>query len=110
MIISWLSDLPAAFIFKLLSWKNHLVMIHVTLSYKNREFFQFEDTFLAQIAENTKKLLYALLEDIYDLLALENGHFRINLDNHPKIEVEGFSTDLRNQIERTLRGEYDYEY
>jgi hypothetical protein len=24
--------------------------------------------------------------------------------------VEGFSNDLRNQIERTLRGEYDYDY
>ncbi|HVI46186.1 MAG TPA: hypothetical protein VM802_15025 [Chitinophaga sp.] len=85
-------------------------MIHVTLSYKNQEFIHFEDTLLAQIAENTKRLLYALLEDIYDLLALEKGHFRINLDHQPKIEVEGFSTDLRNQIERTLRGEYDYDY
>ncbi|SKA42904.1 hypothetical protein SAMN04488128_10650 [Chitinophaga eiseniae] len=85
-------------------------MIQVTLSYKNREFFHFEDTFLAQIAENTRKLLYALLEDIYDLLALEKGRFRINLDHQPKIEVEGFSSDLRNQIERTLRGEYDYDY
>ncbi|NSL86607.1 hypothetical protein [Chitinophaga solisilvae] len=85
-------------------------MIEVALSYKNREFFQFEDTFLAQIAENTKKLLYALLEDIYDLLAVEKGYFRINLDHHPKIEVEGFSNDLRHQIERTLRGEYDYDY
>ncbi|MBV7529923.1 hypothetical protein SAMN05444266_103515 [Chitinophaga jiangningensis] len=85
-------------------------MIQVTLSYKNREFVQLEDSFLAQIAENTKKLLYALLEDIYDLLIQEKGHFRINLDNHPKIEVEGFSSGLQDQIERTLRGEYDYDY
>ncbi|NIG56212.1 hypothetical protein [Chitinophaga sp. Cy-1792] len=85
-------------------------MIQVALSYKNREFVQLEDTFLAQIAENTKKLLYALLEDIYDLLALEKGRFLINLDNHPKIEVEGFSSQLQDQIERTLRGEYDYDY
>ncbi len=85
-------------------------MIQLTLSYKNREFHQLEDSFLAQLAENTKKLLYALLEDIYDLVIKEKGRFRINLDHHPKIEVEGFSSDLQDQIERTLRGEYDYEY
>ncbi|RAJ79324.1 hypothetical protein CLV59_106385 [Chitinophaga dinghuensis] len=85
-------------------------MIQLTLSYKNREFNQLEDSFLAQLAENTKKLLYALLEDIYDLVIKEKGRFRINLDHHPKIEVEGFSSDLQDQIERTLRGEYDYDY
>ncbi|MCW3465494.1 hypothetical protein [Chitinophaga nivalis] len=84
-------------------------MIEITLSYKNREFIHFEDTYLAQLAERTKKLLYALLEDIYDLVAQEAGRFRIHLDHHPKIELEGFSHALRNQIERTLRGEDAYE-
>lgn len=85
-------------------------MIQVTLSYKNREIFQEEDTLLAQIAENTKRLLYALLEDIYDAIMQEKGRFRINLDHHPRIELEGFSNNLRDQIERTLRGEYEEAY
>ncbi|PSL43462.1 hypothetical protein CLV51_108152 [Chitinophaga niastensis] len=85
-------------------------MLQITLSYKNREYLQFEDTSLAQIAENTQKLLCALLEDIYDLVTKEAGRFLIYLDHHPKIEVEGFSNDLRNQIERTLRGESAYDY
>ncbi|MFY0255676.1 hypothetical protein ACDQ55_17165 [Chitinophaga sp. 30R24] len=85
-------------------------MIQITLSYKNREYLYFEDTSLAQIAEVTRKLLCALLEDIYDLVTKETGRFLIYLDHHPKIEVEGFSHDLRNQIERTLRGEYAFDY
>ncbi|MBS0029721.1 hypothetical protein ACTJJ0_17075 [Chitinophaga sp. 22321] len=85
-------------------------MIQITLSYKNREYLQFEDSSLAQIAETTRKLLYALLEDIYDLVAKETGRFLIYLDHHPKIEVQGFSTGLRAQIERTLRGESAYDY
>mgnify|MGYP001551035510 FL=1 len=84
-------------------------MIQITLSYKNREYLHFEDSYLAQIAETTRKLLCALLEDIYDLVAKETGRFLIYLDHHPKIEVEGFSNDLRNQIERMLRGESAYD-
>ncbi|MGO4294926.1 hypothetical protein [Chitinophaga sp. RAB17] len=85
-------------------------MIQIALSYKNREYLQFEDSSLAQIAETTRKLLCALLEDIYDLVTKETGRFLIYLDHHPKIEVEGFSPDLSNQIERTLRGESAYDY
>jgi len=85
-------------------------MIQITLSYKNREYLQFEDSSLAQIAETTRKLLCALLEDIYDLVTKETGRFLIYLDHHPKIEVEGFSRDLSDQIERTLRGESAYDY
>ncbi|MDQ0106468.1 hypothetical protein SAMN05660909_04120 [Chitinophaga terrae (ex Kim and Jung 2007)] len=84
-------------------------MIQITLSYKNREYIQFEDSSLAQIAEITRKLLSALLEDIYDRVMQEAGRFLIYLDHHPKIEVEGFSNDLRKQIERTLRGESPFE-
>ncbi|CAL1518249.1 hypothetical protein [Chitinophaga sp. MM2321] len=84
-------------------------MIQITLSYKNREVIQFEDSLLAQIAENTRRLLCVLLEDIYDLVAKEKGRFRIYLDHHPKIEVEGFSKGLRDKIERTLRGESAYD-
>ncbi|MGF6929993.1 glycine/serine hydroxymethyltransferase [Chitinophaga sp. W2I13] len=84
-------------------------MIQITLSYKNREYRHFEDSSLAQIAENTRRLLCALLEDIYDLVTKETGRFMIYLDHHPKIEVEGFSHGLRNQIERTLRGESAHE-
>jgi hypothetical protein len=85
-------------------------MIQITLSYKNREYLQFEDSSLAQIAETTRKLLCALLEDIYDLVTKETGRFLIYLDHHPKIAVEGFSRDLSDQIERTLRGESAYDY
>lgn len=85
-------------------------MIQITLSYKNREYKHFEDSSLAQIAETTRVLLCALLEDIYDRVMQEAGRFLIYLDHHPKIEVEGFSHDLRDQIERTLRGESAYDY
>ena len=85
-------------------------MIQIALSYKNREYLQFEDSSLAQIAETTRRLLVALLEDIYDLVTKETGRFLIYLDHHPKIEVEGFSRDLSDQIERTLRGESAYDY
>ena len=85
-------------------------MLHITLSYKNREYRHFEDSSLAQIAETTQRLLCALLEDIYDRVMLEAGRFLIYLDSHPKIEVEGFSNDLTNQIERTLRGEPAFDY
>lgn len=85
-------------------------MIQITLSYKNREYLQFEDSSLAQIAETTRRLLCVLLEDIYDLVTKETGRFLIYLDHHPKIEVEGFSRDLSDQIERTLRGESAYDY
>lgn len=85
-------------------------MIQIALSYKNREYLQFEDSSLALIAETTRKLLCALLEDIYDLVTNETGRFLIYLDHHPKIEVEGFSRDLSDQIERTLRGESAFDY
>ncbi|MBO9731064.1 MAG: hypothetical protein J7623_20675 [Chitinophaga sp.] len=85
-------------------------MIQIALSYKNREYLPFEDGPLAQIAETTRKLLSALLEDIYDLVTKETGRFLIYLDHHPKIEVEGFSRDLSDQIERTLRGEPAFDY
>ncbi|MEC5144469.1 hypothetical protein [Chitinophaga sp. 212800010-3] len=84
-------------------------MIQITLSYKNREYRHFEDSRLAQIAETTRRLLCALLEDIYDLVMEETGRFLIYLDSHPKIEVQGFSHSLRTKIERTLRGEYAYD-
>ena len=64
-----------------------------------------EDSILNQLAETAKKLLFALLEPIEELMETEDGKICINLDQHPKIELEGFSTDIRQQIEMTLRGE-----
>lgn len=80
-------------------------MVQISYSYKNREFLQLEDTLLNQLAQTGKTLLYALLEPMQDALLRENGKIRINLDQHPKIELVGFSIDVREQIEMTLRGE-----
>lgn len=80
-------------------------MIQICYSYKNREFLQWEDALLNHLAQNGKTLLYALLEPMHDALSKENGLIRINLDQHPKIELEGFSVGVKEQIEMTLRGE-----
>gem|GEM_PF-579816 len=89
----------------LLSFENFFVMIQISYSYKNREFLQLEDAFLNQLAQTGKTLLYALLEPMQDTLLQENGKIRINLDQQPKIELEGFSLNVKEQIEMTLRGE-----
>lgn len=80
-------------------------MIQISYSYKNREFFHLEDELLNHLAQNGKTLLFALLEPMHDTLSKENGRIRINLDQHPKIELEGFSVGVKEQIEMTLRGE-----
>jgi hypothetical protein len=80
-------------------------MIQICYSYKNREFLQLEDALLNHLAQNGKTLLYALLEPMHDALSKENGRIRIKLDEHPQIELEGFSVDVKEQIEMTLRGE-----
>jgi hypothetical protein len=80
-------------------------MIQVTYSYKNREFFQLEDSFLNQLAQMGVRQMHALLEPLSDSLLNENGKIRINLDQHPKIELEGFSSQIKNEIESIMRGE-----
>lgn len=80
-------------------------MVQISYSYKNREFFHLEDEVLNHLAQNGKTLLFALLEPMHDTLSKENGHIRINLDQHPRIELEGFSIGVKEQIEMTLRGE-----
>jgi hypothetical protein len=82
-------------------------MVQVTYSYKNREFFQLEDRLLNQLAESGKRLLFALLEPMEDLLMTEEGKIRICLDERPNIELEGFSAHMKYRIERTLRGDED---
>lgn len=83
-------------------------MVQVTYFYKNREFFQLEDRLMNQLAESGKRLLFALLEPMQELLLTEEGKIRICLDERPNIELEGFSAHIKNQIEATLRGEADY--
>jgi hypothetical protein len=80
-------------------------MIQVTYSYKNREFFQLEDSFMNQLAQMGVRQMQALLEPLSDSLLNENGKIRINLDQHPKFELEGFSTQMKNEIEMIMRGE-----
>ena len=80
-------------------------MIQVTYSYKNREFFQLEDSFLNQLAQMGVRQMQALLEPLSDSLLKENGKIRINLDQHPKFELEGFSSQMQNEIEMIMRGE-----
>jgi hypothetical protein len=80
-------------------------MIQVTYSYKNREFFQLEDSFLNQLAQMGVRQMQALLEPLSDSLLNENGKIRINLDQHPKFELEGFSSQMKNEIEMIMRGE-----
>lgn len=80
-------------------------MVQVTYSYKNREFFQLEDSIMNQLAESGKRMLFALLEPIHDVLMHENGTIRICLDEHPNIELEGFSASVKTRIEQTWRGE-----
>lgn len=80
-------------------------MIQISYLYKNREFIYLEDSFLNQLAEKARKMLYALLEPLHEALMRETGRIMINLDTHPRIEIVGFSVDLRNRIERTWRGE-----
>jgi hypothetical protein len=80
-------------------------MIQVTYSYKNREFFQLEDSFMNQLAQMGVRQMHALLEPLSDSLSNENGKIRINLDQHPKIELEGFSSQIKNEIESIMRGE-----
>jgi len=80
-------------------------MIQVTYSYKNREFFQLEDSFMNQLAQMGVRQMYALLEPLSDSLLNENGKIRINLDQHPKIELEGFSSQIKHEIESIMRGE-----
>jgi hypothetical protein len=82
-------------------------MVQVTYSYKNREFFQLEDRLLNQLAESGKRLLFALLEPMEDLLMTEDGKIRICLDERPNIELEGFSAAIKRKIECTLRGDED---
>lgn len=82
-------------------------MVQVSYSYKNREFVQLEDSIMNQIAESGKRMLFALLEPIHDHLMNENGKIRICLDEHPNIELEGFSAPVKHKIECTLRGEED---
>jgi hypothetical protein len=80
-------------------------MIQVTYSYKNREFFQLEDSFLNQLAQMGVRQMQALLEPLSDSLLKENGKIRINLDQHPKFELEGFSSQMKDEIEMIMRGE-----
>ncbi|SHN18259.1 hypothetical protein [Chitinophaga sp. CF418] len=80
-------------------------MIQVTYTYKNREFLQLEDNFMNQLAQLGVRQMHALLEPISDSLVNETGKIRINLDQHPKIELEGFSNPVKDQIEMVLRGE-----
>ncbi|SFE53645.1 hypothetical protein SAMN05518672_107133 [Chitinophaga sp. CF118] len=80
-------------------------MIQVTYSYKNREFFQLEDSFMNQLAQMGVRQMQALLEPLSDSLLNENGKIRINLDQHPKFELEGFSSQIKNEIEMIMRGE-----
>jgi hypothetical protein len=80
-------------------------MIQVTYTYKNREFLQLEDTFMNQLAQMGVRQMHALLEPISDSLVNENGKIRINLDQHPRIELVGFSNPVKDQIEMVLRGE-----
>lgn len=81
------------------------IMVQVSYSYKNREFFHMEDTIMNQIAESGKRMLFALLEPIHETLMHENGKIRICLDERPNIELEGFSAPVKYRIECTLRGE-----
>lgn len=83
-------------------------MVQVSYSYKNREFFQLEDSIMNQIAESGKRMLFALLEPIHDVLITENGRIKICLDERPNIELVGFSAPVKHRIECTLRGE-EYE-
>ena len=80
-------------------------MIQVTYSYKNREFYQLEDSFMNQLAQMGVRQMQALLEPLSDSLLNENGKIRINLDQHPKFELEGFSSQMKNEIEMIMRGE-----
>lgn len=80
-------------------------MIQVTYSYKDREFLQWEDSIINQLAESARSLLYALLEPLRDLLLQESGRININLDHQPRIELLGFSRATQEQIEMMLRGE-----
>lgn len=80
-------------------------MIQVTYSYKNREFFQLEDSFMNQLAQMGVRQMQALLEPLSDSLLNENGKIRINLDQHPKFELEGFSSQMKDEIEMIMRGE-----
>jgi hypothetical protein len=80
-------------------------MIQVIYTYKNREFMQLEDTFMNQLAQMGVRQMHALLEPLSDTLVNENGKIRINLDQHPKIELEGFSNMVKDHIEMILRGE-----
>lgn len=80
-------------------------MIQVIYTYKNREFLQLEDTFMNQLAQMGVRQMHALLEPLSDTLVNENGKIRINLDQHPKIELEGFSNFVKDRIEMVLRGE-----
>jgi hypothetical protein len=80
-------------------------MIEVTYTYKNREFYQLEDTVMNQLAQMGVRQMHALLESLSDSLVNETGKIRINLDQHPKIELEGFSSPVKDQIEMVLRGE-----
>ncbi|PWV55995.1 hypothetical protein [Chitinophaga sp. S165] len=80
-------------------------MIQVTYTYKNREFLQLEDNFMNQLAQMGVRQMHALLEPLSDSLVNETGKIRINLDQHPKIELEGFSNPVKDQIEMVLRGE-----
>ncbi|RAJ06680.1 hypothetical protein LX64_01807 [Chitinophaga skermanii] len=82
-------------------------MVEVTYSYKNREFFQLEDSLINQLAEHGKSLLFALLEPIQEVLLNEEGKIKIILDERPNIELIGFSAHIRNRIEKTWRGEDD---
>lgn len=80
-------------------------MIQVTYTYKNREFHQLDDSVMNQLAQLGVNMMHALLEPMREILVQENGKIRINLDQHPKIELEGFSNPVKDQIESVLRGE-----
>ncbi|MGE7775832.1 hypothetical protein ACQKLP_13980 [Chitinophaga sp. NPDC101104] len=80
-------------------------MVTVSYSYKNREFVNLEDSIMDQIAESGRRMLFALLEPIHEVMVHENGKIRICLDERPNIELEGFSAPVKHQIECTLRGE-----
>jgi hypothetical protein len=80
-------------------------MIEISYLYKNREFIHLEDSFLNQLAEKARKMLNALLEHLHEAIMQEKGRILINLDTYPRIEMVGFSVDLRDRIERTWRGE-----
>ncbi|MVT44448.1 hypothetical protein GO495_27890 [Chitinophaga oryziterrae] len=58
-----------------------------------------------QLAQMGVRQMHALLEPLSDSLLNENGKIRINLDQHPKIELEGFSSQIKNEIESIMRGE-----